>query len=224
MSILNSGVDFVLGHPYLGRWPDMAKALPIVKGEHGPLDERDAWEWSRNPIPPASEDALFATLRLQLGLDERTFFTDRGIGSLGFIEKQAIGQALHPGFFREHNPFLRHTVLRRRQTLEEAGLLERIAVDIHPDQAALPGAYPGVQFSGIGLRTNLPFDLAYKAAEAFTAALKKRTKAAGLMKTMLLQRICSSFASGRSTASKMLRREAPDEEDESREVQGALSG
>ena len=59
----------------------------------------------------------------------------------------------------------------------------------------------------MGLPTNLPFDLAYQAAEAFTAALQKRTKAAGFMKTMLLQRICSSFASGRSTAEKMLRRD-----------------
>ena len=67
---------------------------------------------------------------------------------------------------------------------------------------------PGVGFSGLGLLTNHPFDLAYQAAEAFTAALQKRTKAAGFMKTLLLQRICSSFASGRATAEKMLRREA----------------
>ena len=65
-----------------------------------------------------------------------------------------------------------------------------------------------------GLLTNLPFDLAYKAAEAFTDALKKRTKAAGFMKTLLRQRICSSFASGRSTAEKMLRREAFEDEEQ----------
>jgi hypothetical protein len=195
-----------------------------VKGEESPVDEHDAWEWLRNPIPPASEDALFAMLRLQLGLPDRVFFTDRGFGSLGFLEKQALGQALEPGFLREHNPFVRHTVLRRRQTLEDAGLLERIAVEIHPDPEAPPGKYPGVELSGLGLLTNLPFDLAYKAAEAFTAALQKRTKAAGFMKTMLLQRICSSFASGRSTALKMLKREAFEDEDQSREMQDALSG
>jgi ERCC4-related helicase len=71
--------------------------------------------------------------------------------------------------------------------------------------------------------TNLPFDLAYQAAEAFTAALKKRTKAAGFMKTMLLQRICSSFASGRSTATKMLRREVLEDEEQANEIQEALS-
>ena len=75
-------------------------------------------------------------------------------------------------------------------------------------------AYRGIGFSGLGLLTNHPFDLAYQAAEAFTEALQQRTKAAGFMKTLLLQRICSSFASGRSTAEKMLRREILEEEED----------
>jgi SNF2 family DNA or RNA helicase len=223
LRILNSGADFVLGRELFGRWPDCERALPIVKGAEIPADDKDAWEWLRNPVPPASEDALFATLRLQMGLPDRTFFTDRGFGSLGFLEQQAIGQALEPGFLREHNPIVRHTVLRRRQTLEDAGLLERIGVEVHPDPEAPTGAYTGVEFSGLGLMTNLPFDLAYQAAEAFTAALQRRTKAAGFMKTLLLQRICSSFASGRSTAAKMLRREVFEDEEQIREMEEALS-
>ena len=223
LRILNTDADFVLGREFFGRWPDWEKALPVVKGEETPLDEKDAWEWLRNPLPPASEDALFATLRLQLGLPDQTFFTDRGFGSLGFLEQQAVGQALAPGFLREHNPIVRHTVLRRRSTLEDAGLLERVGVDIHPDPDASVTTYTGVGFSGLGLLTNLPFDLAYKAAEAFTAALKKRTKAAGFMKTMLLQRICSSFASGRSTAEKMLRREVLEDEEQAKLIEDALS-
>ena len=43
------------------------------------------------------------------------------------------------------------------------------------------------------------------------------------MKTLLLQRICSSFASGRSTAEKMLRREMFDDEDQARQIAEALS-
>lgn len=221
--ILNAGADFVLGRELFGRWPDWEKALPVVKGEGMPADEKDAWEWLRNPLPPASEDALFATLRLQLGLPEQTFFTDRGFGSLGYLEQQAVVQALAPGFLREHNPIVRHTVLRRRQTLEDAGLLERVGVDIHPDQNNSSAAYAGVGFSGLGLLTNLPFDLAYQAAEAFTAALKLRTKSAGFMRTLLLQRICSSFASGRLTAERMLRRELLDDEEEARLIEDALS-
>jgi superfamily II DNA or RNA helicase len=220
LRILNAGADHVLGRELFGRWPDWRRSLPVVKGEETPADERDAWEWLRNPLPPASEDSLFTTLRLQLGLPDQSFFTDRGFGSLGFLEQQALGQALSPGFLREHNPVVRHTVLRRRETLEDAGLLEKVGVDVHPEA---DGQYSGIGFSGLGLLTNLPFDLAYQAAEAFTLALSKRTKAAGFMKTLLLQRICSSFASGRATAEKLLRSNVPDDEEQVRLIEGVLS-
>jgi ERCC4-related helicase len=86
-----------------------------------------------------------------------------------------------------------------------------------------PHAYAGVGFSGLGLLTNYPFDLAYHAAEAFTTALQKRTKAAGFMKTLLLQRICSSFVSGRSTAEKMLRRQTLEDEEQTGPIEEVLS-
>ncbi|MEW6665905.1 MAG: helicase-related protein [Thermodesulfobacteriota bacterium] len=223
LRILNAGAAMVLGRELFSLWVDWEKALPMVKAEETPADEREAWDWLRNPLPPANEDALFAALRLQLGQPDQSFFTDRGFGSLGFLEKQAVGQALAPGFLREHNPMVRHTVLRRRQTLEEAGLLERVGVDIHPDLHAPATAYTGVGFSDLGLLTNLPFDLAYRAAEAFTAALQKRTKAAGFMKTLFLQRICSSFTSGRLTAERMLQRETFDDEEQPRLIHETLS-
>ena len=43
------------------------------------------------------------------------------------------------------------------------------------------------------------------------------------MKTLLLQRICSSFASGRATAEKMLRRDALEDEEQARVIEEALS-
>ncbi len=223
LNILNAGVDHVLGRDYFARWTDWQKSLPLVKGEELPADERDAWEWLRNPLPPASEDTLIATLRLQLGVPDHSFYTDRGFGSLGFLEKQAIGQALAPGFLREHNPILRHTVLRRRQTLEEAGLLEKIGVEIYPEPDAPANRYPGVGFSGLGLLTNHPFNIAYKAAVEFTDLLSKRTHAAGFMKTLLLQRICSSFVSGKSTADRMLRKEIFDDEEQMEQVSDVLN-
>jgi superfamily II DNA or RNA helicase len=223
MRILSAGAEFVLGREIFSRWHDWEGALPLVRGDELLADEREAWEWLRNPLPPGREDALFANLRLQLNVPDQTFFTDRGFGSLGFLEQQAVGEALARGFLRQHNPIVRHTVLRRRQTLEEAGLLERIRVDIHPDPDAPSSAYQGIGFAGQGLLTNHPFDLAYKAAEAFTAALKKRTRSAGFMKSLLLQRICSSFASGRSTAAKMLRREQFDDEEQMALITDALS-
>jgi hypothetical protein len=194
-----------------------------MKGEEIPKDDNEVWEWLRNPLPPAGEEAIFASLRLNLGVPDTAFFTDRGFGSLEFLEQQTVSRALAQGFLREHNPVVRHTVLRRRQTLEEAGLLEKVGVTIHPEPGKSIDGYGGVGFSGLGLLTNHPFDLAYQAAEAFTAALKKRTRAAGFMRTLLLQRICSSFASGRSTAEKMLRREILEDEEQAEEIEEALS-
>jgi superfamily II DNA or RNA helicase len=214
MRVLNAGADVVLGRETLSNWVDWQRALPVVKGDEIPADERDAWEWLRNPLPPGDEEPTFASLRLQLGISENSFFTDKGFGSLAYSEQQAVVQTLAPGFYREHNPIVRNTVIRRRQTLEDAGLLERVGVDIHPDPKGPPANYRGVGFDGLGLLTNLPFDLAYKAAENFTDALKQRTRAAGFMKTLLLQRICSSFASGKATAEKFLRGESVDEEEE----------
>jgi len=221
LRILNAGADFVLGRELFGRWSDWERSLPLVKGDETPTAEREAWEWLRNPLPPGQEDALFATLRLQLGLPEHAFFTDRGFGSLGFFEQQTISQTLEQGFFEQHNPIVRHTVLRRRATLEQAGLLEKIAVTIHPDPDAPASAYSGIGFSGQGLRTNHPFDLAYRAAQEFHAELQQRTRAAGFMKTLLLQRICSSFASGRATAEKLLQREELNDDDD-HSIAGAL--
>lgn len=214
MRILNAGADFVLGRESTSQWVNLQRSLPMVKGDEVPLDERDAWEWLRNPLPPGDEEPLVANLRLQLGIPDNAFFTDKGFGSLEFFAQQSVLQTLSPGFYQQHNPIVRHTVLRRRQTLEEAGLLERVAVEVHPGPDAPSTTYPGVHFDGLGLLTNHPFDLAYQAAVDFTAALMKRTKAAGFMKSLLLQRICSSFESGRATATKMLGRELLDDEDD----------
>ncbi len=214
MRILNAGADFVLGREPPSNWSDWRKALPLVKGDEIPQDERDAWEWLRNPLPPGIEDTVVAGLRLQLGIPDQIFFTDKGFGSLGFIEQQLVTRTLEPNYFHEHNPMVRHIVLRRRRTLEDAGLLESVGVDIHPNPTISNTSYTGIRLDGIGLITNYPFDLAYQAAEQFTTELQRRTKAAGFMKTLLLQRICSSFASGKATALKLIKGEHLDDEDE----------
>lgn len=221
LHILNRGAEFVLGK--YSNWSECDRALPVVKGEQSMETEAQAWEWLRNPLPPAAEEPLFANLRLQLEMSDGKFLCDKGWGSLGFLEQQAIAAALDPNFFQEHNPILRHTVLRRRQTLEEAGLLEKVGVDIHPNPHAPGTEYQGIDFIDQGLLTNYSFNLAYAAAEDFTRALQKRTKSAGFMKTLLLQRICSSFASGRLTAAKMLRREILEDEDQTRLLEETLN-
>jgi superfamily II DNA or RNA helicase len=213
MHILNGGADFVSGRDFFSNWSDFRKALPVVKGDLIPQDEREAWEWLRNPLAPGEEEATFAALRMQLDIPDNVFFVDKGFGSLGFLEKQIVLQTLRSGFYKDNNPIVRHTVLRRRQTLEDAGLLDRVGVNIHPDPQSSTSGYQGIGLEGLGLLTNHPFDLAYRAAEDFTIALKQRTKAAGFMRTLLLQRICSSFASGKATAEKLLAGLALEEEE-----------
>ena len=180
MRILNGGVDFVFGREATALWPIVDQSLPILRGEWQPTDEKLAWEWLRNPLPPEEDDPVIASLRLQLGIRSDAFFTDKGYGSLGYSEQQNLAATLADGYFQEHNPFLRHIVLRRRQTLEAAGLLERIAVEVHPAPNGLVN-YGELPFEGQGLRTNHPFDLAYQAAEAFTWWRKVRPPSAQVL-------------------------------------------
>ncbi len=224
LRILNRGAGHVLGSEWFSQWMDCDQALPLVKGERLPVTEKEAWDILRNPFPPADEHPIFAGLRLQLAVPDNFHTCETSFASLGYAEQLTLTEAMQPDFIRQHNPVVRFTVLRRRQTLEDAGLLERVGVNIYPDPDAAPMAYPGVTFSGLGLLTNLPFNRAYEAAENFTAALRKRTKAAGFMKTLLLQRICSSFASGRATAKTMLRHEELDDEEHEPELANILSG
>lgn len=221
MSILQSGADFVLGRGQFAVWPNVERALPYVKGSTNPADEKDVWELIRNPLPPASEDPLFAALRQQMDVANEDFYVDTAFGALDYPTRNLLEHMLDGGFFRQNNPIVRHTVLRKRQRLEEEGLIERVGVTIHPQA---DGGYQGPAFVGLGLMTNHAFDLAYKAAEDFTEELGKRSKAAGFMKSLLLQRICSSFASGRSTAEKMLARTLLEEEEDAQLLLDALDG
>ena len=58
----------MLGRQEFSNWVNWQKALPVVKGEQIPVDERDAWEWLRNPLPPGDEEPTLASLRLQLDI------------------------------------------------------------------------------------------------------------------------------------------------------------
>jgi superfamily II DNA or RNA helicase/DNA-binding Lrp family transcriptional regulator len=221
LRILNTGArsSFVLGSEYFSNWRHMDQALPVVRGEHEFQDEKEAWQWVKDPLPPESADPLFANLRLSLGIPPSTF-VGPSFTELNYLDRETLRAALDPDFLREHNPVIRHTVLRRRKTLEEAGLLDRIAVEVHPRPEA--AAYPGVPFDGVSLMTNHPFDIAYEAAEAFAKALGRRRQNAGFMKSVLLHRICSSFDSGRISAEKMLSKQALDEDEQVEVMQEAL--
>eukprot|EP01037_Dinobryon_pediforme_P017817 gene17817-18044_t len=207
MEVLSQGVNFVLGDAW-SKWRSMSKAIPMITGTTTATTDRDAWEWFRNPMPPSTEkDVIFGHMRNAIALPAKEFVSVMPFGQIpdedDFVKPLFVDDVLTDSngltFFQRNNPVVRHVVLRRRETLEKAGLIPRIPVDIHPMLQSAPA-----MFDGLGLRTSNAFDIAYEASEKFTKAFGKRKKAAGFLKGMLRQRICSSVASGLSTARKLL--------------------
>lgn len=224
LNLLNEGAGFVMGRDFTSMWRNCDEALPVVKGEKTFSDPVDVWDWLKTPLPPSTEvDTRIASLRMTLEIDDERHFSDRPFEDLDIASQMTVEEiACDKRFFENNNPVLRHTVLRRRDVLEDMGLLERVGVDVHPDPKAPVGAYPGLMLEGTGLMTNLPFNLAYQAAEEFTTLLGQRTKAAGFMKNLLLQRICSSFAAGSATAQMMLDKRAIEDEEDLDGLENAL--
>ena len=151
---------------------------------------------------------MFRAIREDLKVREDEFFTDRGLADLDDFTREDLEEVLERGeiarklpFMRYHNPLGRHVVLRRRKTLEDTGLMDRIAVNIHPR----PGAASGV-FERSAVRTPHFYDRAYEEIRLFTKAMKARQAGTGFLGNLMMQRICSSVASGIATATKMLER------------------
>ena len=203
LEVLNQSAEHVLGR--LGsRWRQASEVIPVLTSQKIIGDEGEAWNWIRNPLPSAREDALFDMIRGDLNVKSANFYTNRPLTDLDPNTRAELRDALKSreegvGFLPRHNPVLRHTVLRKRDTLEDMGLLDKIAVDIWPNENDRNPI-----FDGVALPTSSNFDVAYGAAVDFTAALRKRTKSAGFMQSMMQQRICSSIASGVATAKKLL--------------------
>lgn len=225
LEILNRGATHVLGREFsTWRKPDLARE--IMTGEKIILDEAEAWNLLRNPLPPRDDgDQLFDLIYQDLGIDEKAVdFTDAPFTDLDDFTRAEFRDALTGktkgiGFFQYHNPISRHVVLRRRKTLEDAGLMKRIGVDIWPSPY---DAFP-LLFEGKAVRTSVDFDHAYEAVEKFTQALRRRTKGAGFMQNLLRQRICSSVASGLSTCRKLIERRRLDEDDVEDEIDELLA-
>lgn len=211
LEILNTGAEFVLGDA-LSPWRDCQQAVPLITGEQDFNREEDIWHWLNNPFPPRGEDIVIDLIRDNLALSDKEFFSSISFDELDYtIRTMHLSQALSDRFFQRNNPVLRHVVLRRRRQLEDEGLLDKVGVATHPlpEKQHLYKA----RFHGLGLLTNNPFEVAYRATEQFCNLLQKRTNAAGFMKTLLLQRLCSSFASGLATAKAMLQRTAFDDDE-----------
>jgi len=134
--------NFVLGNDY-ARWHKPSEVLSILSGEQEVTDLASAWELLRSPLPPVNSTAdnpvrqLYSAIRQDLGLSIRQFeagrLADLDIGTRQDFELELDRRVANAPFFQRENPFVRHVVLRKRTTLEEAGLLKRVGVDVHPD-------------------------------------------------------------------------------------------
>lgn len=222
LGILNSGAEFVLGDSE-SPWRDHERAIPMVTGNTKPSSEAEVWAWLNNPLPPGNEHHTVQNIRDHLSINPNDFICSQRFDDLDYlVQSMWLSECLDPDFFRLSNPVLRHTVLRKRKQLEDDGLLEKVGVNTHPILKK-SDLYQS-RFVGLGIPTNTPFEVAYKKAEEFSKLLQARTKKGGFMKSLMLQRICSSFASGRKTAQKMLQHtDFSEDEDNSDEVEHLLS-
>lgn len=208
MRIIARGAEHVLGN-HMSPWRNNVQAaLALVSGRERPRDEASAWPWLSSPLPPGNEHRIFDLIRTDLDLP-RNEFSARG-ASYTQLDDMLTREDLRDlllhdenglALLQRHNPVVRHVVLRRRKSLEEAGLMKPVAVEIHP-RVDDPDHRSRVFFeaNGRAIETSRTLREAFAKAEEFTKALMARNKGAGFMRSLLLQRICSSVQAGLATA------------------------
>ena len=229
LGILHQGPGrFVLGHD-LAPWHRPDEVLDILAGRVEVETLAHAWELLRSPLPRMESTSeprarrLFSAIRQDLGLQIGEWQTNRSLAELTeetreILEEELERRIFGATFFQRENPLVRHVVLRKRQQLEDAGLLARVGVDVHPERGkATEQRAFDVLFEGKALRTSEDFRQAYDEARAFGKALARRGKGSGFMKNLMEQRICSSIQAGLATARRLLKGDAVHEEDEDQE-------
>lgn len=227
MGVLHQGKgQFVLGNDFAA-WHRPEQVLPILAGEQGVTEPSFAWELLRSPLPLVDSTQemrarrLFSALRQDLALVNGEWQTNEALTELTRDTREILEDELNrriagATFFQRENPLVRHVVLRRRARLEDAGLLAKVGVEVHPDRQLVgdPRWFDAL-FEAKALRTSEDFREAYHEARLFGKALGKRGKGSGFMKNLMEQRICSSIEAGLNTARMLLEgRTLHEEEDE----------
>ncbi|MBE9176755.1 helicase [Synechocystis salina LEGE 06155] len=224
LNILHQGEgNFVLGSDF-SPWHHADSAIPVITGKDNPTDPEVAWRFLRSPLPPldSSEESDFRRviheIRGELGLKPQDINCYASVVDLprpvrDDLEDLLESQQANNRFFQRHNPIVRHVILRKRTVLEEAGLLPKVGVDLHPDLTKCkdPNTFT-ILFQNQALRTDENFEEAYEAAKDFGCAYGKRVKGAGFMTNLMQQRLCSSCVAGINTARKLLDGHAMEDE------------
>ncbi len=237
MGILHQGKGhFVLGNDF-ALWHRPREVLPILSGNQEVSEPSFAWELMRSPLPLVDSTReprarrLFSAVRQDLALINGEWQTNTALIELSEDTREILEHELDrtiagATFFQRENPLVRHIVLRKRVSLEEAGLLSKVGVDVHPDrQLVRDPRWFDALFESKALRTSEDFREAYREARLFGKALGKRGQGGGFMKNLMEQRICSSIHAGLNTARMLLQgRTIREEEDEQEAVLSLETG
>jgi len=235
LGILHQGRGrFVLGQDFAD-WHRPGDVLPILSGATRVTDAGHAWELLRSPLPQVDGSPeprarrLFSAIRQDLGAGPQEWQTTRPFLDLSEDTREVLEEELDrdidgASFFQRENPLVRHVVLRRRARLEEAGLLDRVGVDLHPDRQRTRDrqAFDAL-FEARALRTREDFREAYGEARRFGQALSRRGQGGGFLKNLLEQRICSSLQAGLNTTRLLLAGRTLHEEDDDEALELAMT-
>lgn len=213
---LSHGNEGVLGGwTQTSPWFRPSRCLDIATGfERVPCDdERDGWEYVRDPLPSRHEDPALRRIRDHLNAeDNRWQFNPEALNQLSpALRRVQLRNGLLPDYGAKLNPLLRCIIRRTRGYLESeinpatgSYFLPKVAVKLFGEEdesALILGGY---------------LQEAYQEAEHFSVLLQQRVRGAGFFKTLLLRRLGSSMEAGRRTIRKLLGEEpdAPTDEDE----------
>ncbi|MCC5786920.1 MAG: DEAD/DEAH box helicase family protein [Phycisphaerales bacterium] len=200
LDVLSRGSDAVLGGAW-SRWRQRPEdSLGLVMREIDPPDDDlERWEWVRAPLPPRSEHRDFELIRRALRIDDSDVTADGSAwGRLRPPDQSRVRQ-LFQRFVTDHNPFIRHIVRRSRKYLEETIDPETKEPFLKPIKVELFG-----EDDDDAIKLPPYLKDAYETAEAFCRELGSRVKGAGFLRTLLLRRVGSTIAAGKSTAEQML--------------------
>ncbi|WP_442754264.1 helicase-related protein [Methylocystis sp. JAN1] len=199
INILAHGAPHVLGESSNRPWGTDDSIGYLTGRKAWPTDQTDRWALLRNPMPPSSEHRIFRNIRVGHGLREdavrgpRFDELARAIRSDVALEFEQI--------VKQSNPIVRRVIRRSRAMLEDAKLIKKIEVVVHPNSE---DEIPTRLFNGQGLRMGFSFGEAYRAATEFCALFASTRPRAGFMKTILLRRIGSSVMAGLNTTRALL--------------------
>ncbi len=233
IGILHQGRgSFVLGNDFAA-WHRSGDVLEILAGRQEVTSPEHAWELLRSPLPLVDSSReprarrLFSAIRQDLGLANGEMQTSKSLADLSEDTREILEEELHrqlsgATFFQRENPLVRHVVLRKRVSLEDAGLLARVGVNLHPsrDLVQEPHAFDAM-FEAKALRTSEDFREAYREARAFGKALAQSGQGGGggFMKNLVEQRICSSIHAGLNTVRALLAGQTVREEEDEGEME-----